>query len=202
MAIVKSNVKKIQFVTPAAKAIFPHISAPDTTGKFADNKFKLTLEFRDGDAGIELIREMAKKAVQQEKGDVEFVDPFREGKDKYADRRYISAKSKTQPAVVDSKRKPLADVNMGDTVKVAVTIGVFELSAKERVNGKLVTVTTVNVNFWLNAVQVVERGGAKSAVDLFGDEDGFEGDDEEVVVAPAAKPAAKVEDDDDSEMPF
>ena len=190
--------KSIQFVTPAAKAIFPHISAPDTEGKFADSKFKVTLEFRSNDPALEVIRAQAKKAVLQAHGDVDYSDPFREGKDKYADRLYITAKSKNKPAVVDSKKRPLADVLMGDTVKVAVGVGTFERTVSERRNGKMVTVKIISVNFWLNAVQVVERGAPKMA-DMFEEEEGFEGDDEVVVAAPKA---AKVVEVDDSEMPF
>ena len=204
MATVKSSVKKVQFVTPEGKAIFPHISAPDTEGKFADGKFKVQIEWMANDPAVQTIRDMVKKAVMQERGDVDYADPFREGKDKYADRVYLTAKTKQKPTVVDAKRKPLADVNMGDIVKVAVTIGLFDLAVQERVNGKKVSIMTVTPFFWLNAVQVIERGNSRNAADLFSDEEGFEGDDEDAENdAPvAAKPAVKTADVDDGEMPF
>jgi hypothetical protein len=44
--------KKIKFTSPFGVAKYPHISSPDTKGKYADNKFKTKLVFQLGDAGV------------------------------------------------------------------------------------------------------------------------------------------------------
>jgi hypothetical protein len=44
--------KKIKFTSPFGAAKYPHISKPDTVGKYADNKYKTKIVFQLGDAGV------------------------------------------------------------------------------------------------------------------------------------------------------
>ena len=54
--------KKIPFVTPVGVAKYPYLTQPDTTGKFADGKFKtrLIVSKKDAKGFIDNIKNTAK----------------------------------------------------------------------------------------------------------------------------------------------
>ena len=71
--------------------------------------------------------------------------------------------------VVDAKRKPVRDVEVGNgsTVKVAFTPMANHVAAQKK----------IFVTNYISAVQIIELQEYNGAADMFDDEDGFEADD-------------------------
>jgi len=104
---------KVPFTTPFGVARYPHISSPDSKGKFADDKFKVKLVLPLGSPEaqdfIEKIKEAATK-LHGPKG-LKLYMPFVE--DDEADEAVFTLKTKFAPAVFDGRGKPAKGVNVG-----------------------------------------------------------------------------------------
>lgn len=105
--------KKIPFVTPIGVARWPHLSEPDSTGKFADNKYKtkLIVSKKDAKPLIDNLKTTA-KALGVSKL------PFAEDPDN-PDNVVFVAKSKYKPAIFDPKKKEISgDITISGGSKV------------------------------------------------------------------------------------
>ena len=105
---------KITFVSPIGTARYPHITTPDSTGQYADGKFKTKLVVPKKDAAtlVEHLKAVAKEhrvsklPFTEEVGDVVF-----------------SIKSKFKPLVFDAKNNEVKKVDLrvggGSKLRVA-----------------------------------------------------------------------------------
>ena len=168
----------VQTVTPTSSVLWANVDAPDTTGKYADDKFKITIEFGE-DVIFDTLKSACKDVIRKNKVEVPFdqvILPYRFNAETKTYR--IVAKSRTQPSVIDTLCNVINNLQefprRGDLVKVSVALGVYPRVEKVREGGKLVTLNTVGINAYLNAVQIIEKssGGGK-AVDMFKIETGF-----------------------------
>lgn len=98
--------KKIPFVTPLGVARYPHITTPDATGKYADNKFKVQVLIpkKDAEPFVQQLKKVAKEL------DVDKL-PFKEDKDDPSMLVFM-AKSKFKPLVFDAKRNEVKKVDL------------------------------------------------------------------------------------------
>ena len=99
---------------PFGTARYPHISKPDTTGKYADNKYKTRLVYKIDDkavlAAIKQIDAFAEEVhgKQWAKKHVPYVI------DEDAGEIVLTAKTQYEPAVFDTKNQKIGkDVNIG-----------------------------------------------------------------------------------------
>lgn len=162
--------KGIRFVTPIGTAVYPKISRPDTSGKFADGKFKTDIDF--GDHTPALIKKV--KDAAKEWGTPDNF-PFREemkkdesGKKVPTGRILFKFKSKFRPAVFDAKKNAVPeDVTIGGGTQLRIDATLFPYE-----EGK------GGVSLRLGPVQVIElvEGGDSAA--NFDEVDGFEYDGE------------------------
>jgi hypothetical protein len=201
MALQKSNqTEEIHMATrprlPAAKMVtakglahFAYIDKPDTEGQYADGKYKITLSFPEGHEFLDTLSAKVAELVQQQWGanpPANMHNPIKIGSettmDSMAGRVFIRAKSNKAPVVVDSQKQALTNgvtVFGGDTVKVALTLAVYDGAQK-------------GVTAYLDAVQLIEkRSAGTQGADMFGLEDGF------VAEAGESNPVDSFDDDDD-----
>lgn len=151
----------MKFTSPFGTAKYPHISSPDTKGKFADNKYKTKLVFKIDDpaalAAVEAIKEAATE-IHGKKGQnlyMPFVIDEDEGE------ITITAKSAYAPAVFDAKGNAAKGVQVGGGSVI-------------RLMGNLVEFDK-GISLQLNQVQIKELNGfGKCAFDEV--EDGYEFD--------------------------
>lgn len=165
-----SKKKGIRFVTPIGVAVYPKISRPDTTGKYADGKFKTDVDF--GEHTEALIAKMTKAA---EEWDVPLNLPVRDemkkdenGKKQPTGRKLIKFKSKFRPAVFDAKKKELPDdvvIGGGTELRIDATLFPYD-------EGK------GGVSLRLGPIQVVKLMQGDSAAN-FDELDGYEIDGDE-----------------------
>lgn len=179
-----------KLVTAKGLAHFAYIDKPDTEGQYADGKFKITLSFPEGHEFLDTLTAKVEELIKQQWGaspPANFNNPIRIGSetnmDSMAGRVFIRAKSNKAPVVVDSQKQALpADVTVfgGDTVKVALTLAVYD------------TPTIKGITAYLDAVQLIEkRSAGTQGADMFGVEDGF------VAEAGESNPVDSFDDDDD-----
>jgi hypothetical protein len=104
--IATDMAKKIPFITPVGIARYPHITEPDSTGKFADNKYKaqLIVSKKDAKPLIDSLKQTA-KALGVSKL------PFKDDPED-SDNVIFVAKSKFKPAVFDAKRAEVKSNNL------------------------------------------------------------------------------------------
>lgn len=152
--------KKIKFVSPFGTAQYPHLSSPDTQGKFADNKYKTKLVKPAGDPEAQAFKatiDNAAREIHGAKGD-KLYKPYVEDEDSNT----ITFNFKTQyaPAIFDSKNQQVKErVGAGSVLRVS---GVFVEYEK-------------GITAQINQVQVRELNGAGvSHFDTI--EDGFVSD--------------------------
>lgn len=105
---------KITFVSPIGTARYPHITTPDSTGQYADGKFKTKLVVPKEDAAslVDRLKTLAKEhkvsklPFTEEDGDIVF-----------------SIKSKFKPLVFDAKNNEVKKVDLrvggGSKLRVA-----------------------------------------------------------------------------------
>jgi DNA-directed RNA polymerase len=201
---------KQKFVTlksPIAIAAYAHLDQPDTKGKFADGKYKVTLKLKKGDADAEAFRakvqgEIKKLADEQrkewKKSKLGTSNPFKDGDTKDDDEGskgtkgywLFTAKTKTAPQLVDSKRAPLpksVKIFGGDEIVAIVALGPYKDPYKE----------CAGATIYLNGVQLIRKNNSGRDVSGMFDEveDGFDAAD-----APAATEEggeSRAEDDAD-----
>lgn len=112
--------KKIPFITPVGIAKYPHLTKPDSTGKFADNKFKtkLIVSKKDAKPLIDNLKATA-KALGVSKL------PFADDPDD-SDNVVFTAKSKYKPMAFDPKKKEIkGDLHIGGGSKIRLAGVVF-----------------------------------------------------------------------------
>lgn len=175
----KKKEKAEILVAPAGIASYSYLNEPDTKGKFADDKYKVTVLYPKEnaeekhpslnqeaiDAYIEKINALHKAAGGRKGGDK---DPVKDGdkKDNEEYHGYWMLRYKTgyPPALVDTKRKALPDnvkVYSGDIIKVSFDKHTYDdgLSLSR-----------------LRAVMLIDKrntGNGGAGVAAFDDEDGF-----------------------------
>lgn len=98
--------KKIPFVSPVGVARYPHITTPDSTGKYADNKFKVQVLIpkKDAEPLVANLKKLAKELGVSKM-------PFKEDKDDPSMLVFV-AKSKFKPLVFDAKRNEVKKVDL------------------------------------------------------------------------------------------
>ncbi|MBB6253052.1 ssDNA-binding protein [Nitrospirillum iridis] len=184
--------KRVYFnaTSPVGVAAFPHLHAPDTEGKFADNKFKIQL-LVGKDADLSAMRKAINDCAVAEFGpDYDrdnLITPIKDGADKadkegfehWAQKFVIVAKTKSAPKLFDSAGKPLpksVKIGFGDEVRIKVAASPFTKTEKVRENGKMVDVTVQGVTLYLNMVQLVAKNsGGMDGFDAY--EGGYVADD-------------------------
>lgn len=115
---------KVKFVSPFGTAQYPHISSPDTKGKYADNKFKTKLTLPLGDPAAQaFIQQIEAAATELGKSGKKDYRPYVEDED--ANTVTFTFKSQYQPSVFDSRNKPIpSSVRIGGG-SVLRLMGVF-----------------------------------------------------------------------------
>lgn len=140
-------------MTSFGTAMYPHISKPDTDGKYADNKYKTKLVLSDADYK-RFIDDLKKVVGTIPKG---YKVPYKEDDD---GKKIITAKSNYAPAVFDMRNNKLSEdefVGGGSVIRIAVEPYDYEKGISLR----------------LKQVQVKERqgGGGSSVFDAEPHED-------------------------------
>ena len=104
---------KVKITTPFGVARYPHISSPDTKGKYADNKFKTKLVMPLGSPEAQSLIAQIKEAATElhGKAGLKLYMPFVE--DEEANEALFIAKTNYAPAIFDGKGKPAKGVNIG-----------------------------------------------------------------------------------------
>lgn len=167
--------KKIKFQTPFGATRYPHISKPDTTGKYADNKFKTKLVMKASDPEaqkfIKFIEDAAKE-IHGSKG-AKMHRPYVVDED--ANEVIFTFKTSYAPAVFDGRGKQLPpikkrDAETGELKAVGCKVPVGGGSIV-RLSGQFVEFDK-GITAQFNQVQVKElRDGAASSFDAI--DDGF-----------------------------
>jgi hypothetical protein len=157
---------KIKFTSPFGSARYPHISSPDTKGKFADNKYKTKLVFAIDDpaakAAVEAI-DAAAIEIHGAKGG-KLYKPYVIDEDE--GEITIIAKSTYAPAIFDAKGNQAKGVQIGG-------------GSVLRLMGNLVEFEK-GISLQLNQVQIKELNSfGKFAFEAI--EDGYEFDSSDVV---------------------
>lgn len=179
-----------RIVTAKGLAHFSYVNKPDTEGQYSDGKYKITVSFPADSEFVSTLEEKVDALLKEQYGSNiprNVHSPVRIGDEtnmeSMAGRVFIRAKSAKQPVVVDAQKQPLPEgltVFGGDTVKVAMTLAVYEAG------------TSKGVTAYLDAIQLIEkRSNGSSGADMFGVEDGFTAE------ASAAVSAVDSFDDDD-----
>jgi hypothetical protein len=145
---------KVKFTTPIGVARYPKISKPDTTGEYADNKYKTDVVFSDEDLKTvtKQITDFAKESYSaDELKKIVGSDgwPIKEAKDKETGEvtTFVRFKSQRKPVIIDAKRNKIPDnveVGGGSRVRVGGTLNAYKKGGNK------------GVNIYLNAVQVIE----------------------------------------------
>jgi hypothetical protein len=164
---------KTTFTTPIGVARFPKITKPDTTGDYADNKYKTDVVFSDEDLKTVKanIVEFAKKNFTAD--ELKKIDlPIKEHKDKETGEvtTFVRFKSARKPIIVDAKRKPIpegVDIGGGSRIRVGGTLNAYKKGGNK------------GVNIYLNGVQVIELFSGFNPNDF----DEYDGDDAYVAEA-------------------
>ena len=155
---------RVSFTTPVGVARFPKLTKPDTTGDYADNKYKTDLILTDAELD-ELEATFKKFAAEGLPGAKNPHLPISESKNKETGEvvRFVRFKSARKPILIDSKRNRLpenVEVAGGSKIRVAGTLNCYEKGGNK------------GVNIYLNAVQVIDLQQGFN-VDDFDDEEGY-----------------------------
>lgn len=104
---------KVPFTTPFGTARYPHISSPDTQGKYADNKYKVKLVLPLGSPEAQTFISQIKEAATRLHGPkgLKLYMPFVE--DEEANEAVFILKTQYAPSIFDSRGKPAKGVNVG-----------------------------------------------------------------------------------------
>lgn len=205
--------KTERFVSPKGIASYPYLTEPDT--KFnPDGDYKVSLIVAGDDANkiINFLTEQHKDAVAKAKKDnagkrVKEGDlPFFENDDntvtfKFKLKAKVTPKNgkpfEQKPALFDAKGKPLTSepkIGGGSVIKVSYEVVPYYTA-----------VAGAGVSLRLKAVQIIElkeySGGSTAENYGFGEEEGFEADDDETLPFDADEPtaggAAAADEDED-----
>ena len=162
---------KTSFTTPIGVARFPKISKPDTTGDYADGKYKTDVVFSDAD--MKAVKAQIVAFAKEQYGDdlSKIRLPIGEHTDKETKEvtTYVRFKSARKPIVVDAKRKRLpegVEVGGGSRIRVGGTLNAYKAAGN------------TGVNIYLNAVQVIElqQGFSVDEFEEYNGEDAYVAD--------------------------
>jgi hypothetical protein len=175
---------KVKFVTPFGVASYPHLNAPDTKGKYADNKYKTKLVLRGDDPDTQAFVKRVDAALEELKGSkkASFHRPYTV--DDETGEVTITAKSKYAPAIFDAKNQKARKVKIGrgSTIRLMGELVPFEKG----------------ITAQLHQVQIKELNGwGESAFDAV--EDGYEYDPEDAADDEAASGNDSGSDQDDGD---
>jgi hypothetical protein len=162
---------KVKFTTPFGVARYPHISSPDTKGKFADDKYKTKLVFPIGDPAAQAFKTKIEEAAFEihGKAGLKLYMPFVEDED--AGEIVFITKTNYAPAIFDSKGKqaPNLKIGSGSVLRLMGNIVGFEKG----------------ISAQFNQVQIKELNGfGECGFDAV--EDGYEYDASDAVADDAA----------------
>lgn len=174
-----------RIVTAKGLAHFSYVNKPDTEGQYSDGKYKITVSFPADSEFVSTLEEKVDALLKEQYGDRvprTALSPIKYGDDQANEkmretmqgRVFIRAKSAKQPVAVDAQKKPLTNdvaVMGGDTVKVALTLAVYDTGAAK------------GVTAYLDAVQLIEKRALNNlaAANVFDIEDGFTAEASEAV---------------------
>ncbi|CAB4138741.1 hypothetical protein UFOVP344_13 [uncultured Caudovirales phage] len=105
--------KKINFTSPFGVAKYPHISSPDTKGKYADNKFKTKLVFDLKDPATQAFVKACDDAATDIHGSAgaKLYKPYKV--DEEAGTVEFTFKSQYAPAIFDAKNQSAQKAKVG-----------------------------------------------------------------------------------------
>lgn len=153
--------KKVPFVSPLGVARYPHITTPDSTGKYADNKYKVQVLIpkKEAEPLVQQLKALAKELKVDKL-------PFKEDKDDPSMLVFM-AKSKFKPLIFDAKRN--------EVKKVDLRVGA---GSKLRVGGIVFPYDT-GLSLQMKQVQIVDLVDGANAMfdDVEGSFDAAEFDD-------------------------
>lgn len=171
MAAFKPNyINKIK--TPVGVVAFPHLEKPDSTGQYADDKYKVRLLF-DKDTDLTPFKKAVLKCARENDAwpdDIKLsqIDtPFRDGDDKpeldgHAGTVFINSKTKKRPLILDVRRDDLdpAEIYPGCKARLVVSLMSYEATevVKDPETGKKKREITRGVTTLLEIVQKVGDG--------------------------------------------
>jgi DNA-directed RNA polymerase len=120
----KKKSESIPFTTPFGTLRYPKVSAPDTKGEYADNKFKTDIVFSDADYAIveKAIKEAAAKLLPDVKNPKLPLHTWDEGSG-------IRLKSQYRPVVFDTKNAKLPEtvlIGGGTIARIASAIFAYK----------------------------------------------------------------------------
>lgn len=178
---------RVVVVSPPGVAAYSYFHKPDTGKQYSDNKYKSKLVI-DGDvdmSGIEkTIRAFAAEVFKgDDKYDPEELKlPWSEGdpeKEEFAGKIILTAKTKKQPMLVDSKRVKLpksVKVFSGDVVRLVAQLYAYKKTEKVKEGKKLIDVLLFGVSLQLMTAQLIEKrsGSGNGGLDALDDIDGFD----------------------------
>lgn len=177
-----SRIGYVMLKSPRVIAAFSHVTAPDTKGRYADGRYKITLKLRKGvgpdDAFVALVRNRVRAIAAQQNvlwgTALEMHDPIKDGDARpaaaekgWAGYWLLTAKSNSAPKLRDTRNVPLdpkVRVFGGDEIIAAIALGPY----KEAVQGK------AGAGVYLNAVMLVKKN-APGDVEAMFDEEEIEG---------------------------
>jgi hypothetical protein len=133
---------KIKFTSQFGVARYPHISSPDSKGKYADNKFKTKLVFPINDTTMQMVATIKDAANQLGKTAKQYM-PIEV--DEEANEIVLITKSAYAPAIFDARGNPAKGVQIGGGSVI-------------RVMGNIVPFDK-GVTLQLNQVQIKELNG-------------------------------------------
>jgi hypothetical protein len=112
--------KKIKFTSPFGVAKYPHISSPDTKGKYADDKYKTKLILNLQDPGVQAFVKACDDAAVSIHGSAgaDLYKPYKV--DENAGTVEFTFKSLYAPAIFDAKNQSAqkANVGGGSTIRI------------------------------------------------------------------------------------
>lgn len=157
---------KIKFTSPFGVAQYPHISEPDTKGKYADNKYKTKLTLPLGDPAAQgFIKAIEAAATELGKSGKKDYRPYVEDED--ANTVTFTFKSQYAPGVFDARGNPVPSTTRIGGGSVLRIMGVFMPYGEG---------TKAGITAQINQVQVKQLNGpGVCAFDVV--EDGYTVDD-------------------------
>jgi hypothetical protein len=176
---------KVKFTSPFGTAQYPHISSPDTKGKYADNKFKTKLTLPLGDPQAQdFIKQIEAAATELGKDGKKDYRPYVEDED--ANTVTFTFKSQYQPGTFDSKGGAIPSSTRIGGGSVLRVMGVFMPYGEGTKAGITAQINQVQVKT-LNGPGVCAFDDVEDGYVADGDDTGTETDDGSAGDTPNAK---------------
>lgn len=169
---------KVKFTSPFGVARYPHITKPDSTGQYADNKYKTKLVLPIDDPNAKAFMKMIDEAAVQLHGakGAKLYKPYEV--DEEADEVVFKFKTQYAPAIFDSRNKPLngksVTVGGGSVIRLCGQIVAFDKGITAQFNQVQVRELT---SFGQSAFDEVEGGFSGEDLDDADDTSDFDTDD-------------------------